>query len=1052
MEGRAVPPIPGFKARSLFAYLLVNRGPHPRVRLAGTFWPDVSDTRARASLRVALFGIRQALDSVGGAAYLAADRLTAGLSADLPMDVDVERFERLFALGDPASLADAVAAYRGPLLSDLPDEWVLGAQDEYRNRVADACEHLGAFAGQDGDLAGAVEWARRAIGYEPLRESCHEALVTRLAAAGRPAEALSAYRRCVAVLSTELGVAPSAALQEVARRLRSVDEAPEPPSRPVAAVPAGPLLGRETEVATLRGWWRSAVAGGPLRFGLVTGEGGIGKTRLAAELTAFAVGEGARVATGSGLELAGAPPFAPWSEILRELVRQTPAPAGTAEWPDVLARLTPAVTRYWGRAACPPSPAPELERARLFEAVGDRRGAPASARLDATVEGLDRRGIMAPELVLAPLPARAVRAIVSAAAPALAAEELARLVSGSDGNPLLASQAARAVIRGGQPLDGLRSMVRGPLNRLTPPARLLVDIATAAARPLEPAEAADLLGADTLADALRSDNLGELLDLAADRRIRFGHSLLRDACYEELTPPRRARLHARIAETLARRSDRSAAEVARHYRLAGEPQAAGAYLMVAAQDARALGALSDASALLHEAVELVAGEPAKEAEAWLTLADIEAWRGNRAEWERASDRGCALLAAIGDTAGLVEATVSRGRWLRTTLCYPRESLVAHRRALQLLDEHGLDAPELRALALAGVAWAEAIAGDPTRVEALAAATEAIPEAAGDPWVAVDLAAARSTALIRVGRMAEGEAGFEEVARYAARAGRADLATLMWNNSASVAACRGDFGRSLEYSQRAQRSGSAGPFFDIGALAGQAHALSRLGRHDEAVVAADLEAGVAARSGLAEYEAAADYDRAVVALNAGRAADAVRHLDAALSVPHTRYFSRPLARLLLAQARLGTGDAPGADRELDAVPAEPVAAADVPDTLVARMAWIEGLIAARRRDWRLALDRLTEAEETWRRRLGSDPGMQDAYAVNLVDLGRPPVAGLIEPRVELCRVLMDKAAVLSATGAPDRSASAAAEAAALADAVGLPGYRSSVDGATTMSGA
>src|SRR2546430_1471908 len=279
VEGRAVPPIPGFKARSLFAYLLVNRGPHPRVRLAGTFWPDVSDTRARASLRVALFGIRQALDSVGGAAYLAADRLTAGLSADLPMDVDVERFERLFALGDPASLADAVAA--------------------------------------------------------------------------------------------ELGVAPSAALQEVARRLRSVDEAPEPPSRPVAAVPAGPLLGRETEVATLRGWWRSAVAGGPLRFGLVTGEGGIGKTRLAAELTAFAVGEGARVATGSGLELAGAPPFAPWSEILRELVRQTPAPAGTAEWPDVLARLTPAVTRYWGPAACPPSPPPELERARRFHAVGE---------------------------------------------------------------------------------------------------------------------------------------------------------------------------------------------------------------------------------------------------------------------------------------------------------------------------------------------------------------------------------------------------------------------------------------------------------------------------------------------------------------------------------------------------------------------------------------------------------------------------------------------------------------------------------------------------------
>jgi DNA-binding SARP family transcriptional activator len=1096
--GRPVPAVPGFKARSLFAYLLLHPGRHPRVRLAGTFWPDVPDTRARASLRVALFGIRQALDSAGGGAYLSADRLTAGLSDDLPRDLDVERFQRLLTAGDQTSLAAAVTAYRGPLLADLPDEWVLGEQDGYRTRVADACEQLSAFAKQEGDLVGAAEWARRGIGYEPLRESCHQALVLALAAAGRSAEALAAYRRCAAVLSAELGVAPSAALQELGTRLRSVAESAEPPVRPSPARPAGPLLGREDELVILRGWWRAAVAGGPLRFGLVTGEGGIGKTRLTAELAAFAAAQGARVATGSGLELAGAPPFAPWSEILRDLVRQTPAPSGTVEWPDVLARLIPAVSRYWGRAACPPSPAPELERARLFEAVGElvawtardrpvllvlddlhladaasmallaylgrrlpeqsafvlgtRRGVPASARLDATLEGLDRRGILAPELVLAPLPAPAVRAIVAGAAPALGDDELARLVTASDGNPLLARHAARAVAQGGQPPDGLRAMVRGPLSRLAPSARLLVDISTAAARPLEPAEAADLLGTDTLADALRSDNLGELLDLAADERIRFGHSLLRDACYQELAPPRRARLHARIAEALAQRSDRSAAEVARHHRLAGEPQKAGAYLMVAAQDARALGALSDASALLREAAEVVAGEPAKEAEAWLTLADIEAWRGNRADWEEASDRGCALLTAIGDTVGLVEAIASRGRWLRTTLCHPRESLVAHRRALQLLDEYDIDGPELRALALAGAAWTEAIAGDPTKVEPLAAACERIPEAAGDPSVVLDLAAARSTALIRVGRMVEAEAGFEEAARHADRVGRPDLATLMWNNSASVAACRGDFRRSLEYSQRAQASGSAGPFFDIGALAGQAHALSRLGRHDEALAAADLEAGVAVRSGLPEYEAAADYDRGVVALNAGRGAEAVRHLDAALSLPHTRYFSRPLARLLLAQARLSAGDLPGADRELDAVPAEPVAAADVPDTLVARMAWIEGLLAAGRGDPPLALDRITEAEQIWRRRLGSDVNRGDGYAVNLVDLGRPPVAGLIEPHVELCRVLVDKAAVLSGMGSHERSTATAAEAAALADAAGFAGYRSGVEGAATISGA
>jgi tetratricopeptide (TPR) repeat protein len=521
-------------------------------------------------------------------------------------------------------------------------------------------------------------------------------------------------------------------------------------------------------------------------------------TKVASGVTASVAGRQGRVATGGGLELAGAAPFGPWIEVLRELIRQTPPPPSTAGWPEVLARLIPTVSSSWRVAACPPSPAPELERARLFEAVaelvawctrarpvlivlddlhladaaslallaylgrrlpeqpafvlGTRRAVPVNPRLEAAPADLDPRDIVAPELILTPLPATAGRALAMATAPALTDEQVTELVAGSDGNPLLIRQSARAVAAGGRATYGLHSTVRAPLGRLGPPARLLVDLATAATRPLEPSEVADLIDADTLRDALASEHLGELLNLTGDRRVRFTHGLVRDACYEQVPPVRRARLHARLAEVLARRSDRSAAEVARHYRLAGDTQAAGAYLMVAAHDAQALGALSDAAALLREAAGLVAGDPAKEAEAWLTLTDIEAWRGRRPAWEEASDRGCALLTMIGDSPALVEAIASRGRWLRTTLCYPREALAAYRQALRLIDEHALDAPELRALALAGAAWAEALAGDPVLVEDLAAGSEAIPEAAGDPTLALELAAARSTVLIRSGRM------------------------------------------------------------------------------------------------------------------------------------------------------------------------------------------------------------------------------------------------------------------------------------------------------------
>src|SRR5260370_6110157 len=218
IDGRRVQSMPGFKARSLFAYLVLHPGPHPRVRLAGTFWPDVLDASARGSLRVALWTVRGAVEAVDGRDRVGADRLTAGLPADAPREVDTERFDDLLAAGNAQSLTEAVALYRGPLLANLPDEWVLDAQEQYRIRVADACERLGDHAEATGDLRAGAEWARRALGHDPVRESCHAALIARLAANGRGAEALAAYSRCVALLDAELGVEPSEETQALAPR------------------------------------------------------------------------------------------------------------------------------------------------------------------------------------------------------------------------------------------------------------------------------------------------------------------------------------------------------------------------------------------------------------------------------------------------------------------------------------------------------------------------------------------------------------------------------------------------------------------------------------------------------------------------------------------------------------------------------------------------------------------------------------------------------------------------------------------------------------------
>jgi hypothetical protein len=137
-------------------------------------------------------------------------------------------------------------------------------------------------------------------------------------------------------------------------------------------------------------------------------------------------------------------------------------------------------------------------------------------------------------------------------------------------------------------------------------------------------------------------------------------------------------------------------------------------------------------------------------------------------------------------------------------------------------------------------------------------------------------------------------------------------------------------------------------------------------------------------------------------------------------------SRPLARLLRAGelARSGHGDE--AERELRAVALEPVSPADWPDTLVARMSHVQGLVALSRGDKGLAARRLRDAAAGWRRRLpaagaghagdsaAGDSAAGDRYVAALIDLGRPPIAGLVRPEAELAALRAD----MDTLGGPD----------------------------------
>ncbi len=232
------------------------------------------------------------------------------------------------------------------------------------------------------------------------------------------------------------------------------------------------------------------------------------------------------------------------------------------------------------------------------------------------------------------------------------------------------------------------------------------------------------------------------------------------------------------------------------------------------------------------------------------------------------------------------------------------------------------------------------------------------------------------------------------------------------NASCAAACAGDFERSLELADRGLAAvRGLLPTLEVHLLAGRAHILARLGRLDEARAAADAELELAERLGNAELRALAQHDRGIVALAAGDLGRADALLAAALD--GNAPVSRPLARLARAQALIGLERLEDAEAELRATALEPVGPSDFPDTLVPRLTRLQGLIAAARGDRALAERRLREAADGWRRYVPAD-GEGDRFVATLVDLGRPPVLGLVEPARELEGVLAELASLTAVT--------------------------------------
>jgi tetratricopeptide (TPR) repeat protein len=389
-------------------------------------------------------------------------------------------------------------------------------------------------------------------------------------------------------------------------------------------------------------------------------------------------------------------------------------------------------------------------------------------------------------------------------------------------------------------------------------------------------------------------------------------------------------------------------------------------------------------------------------ELWLELGEMRAWRGQRAEAEQAFARAKALLE--GSQLDLARAWLRSARWYHGPICAPALVGQCCRQALTLLDQSKGELLQERREALAALAWAEAVAGSVEEAERLLLEVHELSTATHPDDLSIyDVAHARALAMMRRGAFVEGYAPAIAAGEAITRAGRVDLAYGCWANAAGAAAAAGDFARALEFLDRmGMLEGKGLVGMQVQLLAMRSFLFLRIGKIAQASQAAQEEARLADRLGTPELEAMAAHDQGMVALAQEDYPRAAELFERALACQAP--ISRPLARLRRAEALARSGQSSEAELELRAITLEPVRPSDFPATLVARMARVQGMIAALAGDRQLAERRLREAADGWRRQV-SVLSRGDSLTVALADLGRP-VVGLIEPEWELEQVVKE----------------------------------------------
>jgi DNA-binding SARP family transcriptional activator len=235
-NGTIIKPDLGPAGRLLACYLFAFAGRvHRRERLADLFWGEMDADKARSALNTALWRFRKMLDlgAVGNSRHLITIGEDVILEKSQSLRIDVHTLEaasrRVLSRHQSGALADmemreisaAVDGYAGPFLDGCDGEWVLQERERLHCLFVRSTFELMRNAAIQERYEDALDFGRRILATDPLRESVQRDVMLLLLLNGQRGEAIRSYQRLVTLLRAELDIGPMPETERLHDRILS---------------------------------------------------------------------------------------------------------------------------------------------------------------------------------------------------------------------------------------------------------------------------------------------------------------------------------------------------------------------------------------------------------------------------------------------------------------------------------------------------------------------------------------------------------------------------------------------------------------------------------------------------------------------------------------------------------------------------------------------------------------------------------------------------------------------------------------------------------------